>query len=170
MANGPFTRRRLTQDIAELRQLMSDGDASRQFLFGRRVERDSAALPQSAAAPIFTITGTVALLGIVGRVTTAIQNQTNNTKLVGNPTTGTDVDICAVLNIANDEVGTLYGITGLFSDALVGANAGAGVLQHRPVVLQDGTLDLSCSASNTGAVKWTLFYAPLTDGATVVAA
>ncbi len=147
------------------------GDQLRTILFGTKVDRATAALPQTTQAALFTITGgRILLTSIVGEVTTAIQNQANNTKLVANPTTGTDVDICAVLNVAADEVGCLYGITGLFSDALVGANAGAGVIPRNPVVLPVGTLDLNCAASNTGSVKWSLTYIALDNGASVAAA
>jgi hypothetical protein len=147
------------------------GDQLRTLLYGQRVERATAALPQTTQSALFTVSGgRVLLTSIVGEVTTAIQNQANNTKLVANPTTGTDVDICAVLNVAADEVGCLYGITGLFSDALVGANAGAGVVPRNPVVLPIGTLDLSCAASNTGSVKWAITYIPLDNGASVAAA
>lgn len=140
-------------------------------LQGIKVSRATDTLPASAAEALFTIAGgRVLLLGIVGEVTTAIQNQACNTKLTANPTTGTDVDICAVLSIANDEVGCLYGITGLFSDAMVGSNAGAGVWPRNPVVLPAGTLDLSTAATNTGSVKWDLWYVPLDTSATVTAA
>jgi len=103
-------------------------------------------------------------------VTTVIQTQANNTKLTANPTVGTSVDICAVLSITADEVGTLSGITGLNTDALIGINAGALPGQTRPVVLPVGTLDLDCAASNTGSVKWTVFYVPVDDGAYMEAA
>lgn len=150
---------------------MPNGAVIRNMLFGLAVERAAAALPQGVQSALFNVVGgRVAILGVVGEVTTVIQNQANNTKLVANPTTGTDVDICAVLSIANDEVGTLYGITGTFGDAMVGVNAGAGILCDRPVVVAVGTIDLSCAASNTGAAKWALFYVPLDDGAYVTAA
>lgn len=140
-------------------------------LQGIKVSRATDTLPASTTEALFTIAGgRVLLLGIVGEVTTAIQNQACNTKLTANPTTGTDVDICAVLSIANDEVGCLYGITGLFSDAMVGSNAGAGVWPRNPVVLPAGTLDLSTAATNTGSVKWDLWYVPLDTSATVTAA
>lgn len=140
-------------------------------ILGTRVDRATAALPQTAAAAIFTVTGgRVAIMAILGEVTTAIQNQANNTKLVGNPTVGSDVDLCAVLNIAADEVGCLYGITGTVSDALVGANAGYAPLPDRPLVVAAGTIDLNCAASNTGSVKWSIWYVPLDDGAVVTAA
>lgn len=138
---------------------------------GSRVDRATATLPQTTAGALFTITGgRVLMTGIIGEVTTAIQAQANNTKLVANPTTGTDVDLCAVLSTASKEVGTLFGITGTFSDALVGANAGATVWPRNGVVVPPGTIDLSCAASNTGAVKWSLYYIPLDPGVTVAAA
>lgn len=157
--------------MPEVNPAAVDGGMFRALGLGFRTERAAAALPQSTQAPLFTVTGgRVAIRGIVGEVTVAIQNQANNTKLVGNPTTGTDVDLCAVLNIANKEVGALFGITGLFSDAMVGANAGAGVLPRNPVVVPIGSLDLSCAASNTGSVKWTVYWTPLDEGAALVAA
>jgi hypothetical protein len=147
------------------------GSQLRALLAGVRVDRATAALPQTTQSALFTVTGgRVLVTSIVGEVTTAIQNQANNTKIVANPTAGTDVDLCAVLNVAADEVGCLYGITGLFSDALVGANAGATVVPRNPVVVPVGTIDLSCAASNTGSVKWSLTYIPLDDGAAVAAA
>ena len=105
------------------------GPQIRQILLGTKVDRATANLPQTTQSALFTVTGgRILVTSIVGEVTTVIQNQANNTKLVANPTTGTDVDLCAVLSITAKEVGTLFGITGLFSDALVGANAGATVL------------------------------------------
>lgn len=151
--------------------VMQSGAGLRLNVLGTKVDRATAALPQGVQAALFTISGgRVLITQIIGEVTTIIQTQANNTKLVANPTVGTDVDICAVLSITADEVGTLYGISGLNSDALIGINAGAVPMMARPVALAAGTLDLSCAASNTGAIKWSLFYVPIDDGATVVAA
>lgn len=131
----------------------------------QRTERATDTLPQTTAETIFNVVnGRVLLIQIVGEVTTAIQNQANNTKITHDPATGTSTDLCAVLNIANDEVGTLYGITGTLSDALVGAGQ-VLVSQARPVVLKPGEIDLDCAASNTGYVKWTVFWIPLDPGA-----
>lgn len=154
-----------------LNPAQTDPQAFTSVVLGFRVDKASATLPASTVQALFTIAGgRVAITGIVGQVTTVVETQANNTKLVANPTTGTDVDICAVLDITADEVGTLYGITGIFGDAMVGANAGAGILPQRPVVVNVGTIDLSCAATNTGATKWTLWYVPLDEGATVVSA
>jgi len=139
--------------------------------FGARVDRATATLPQTTASALFTVAGgRVAITSIIGEVTVAIQNQANNTKLTSAPTTGTAVDICAVLNTAADEIGCLYGISGLNSDALIGLNAGALPGQVRDVIVPIGSINLDCAASNTGSVKWTLFYVPIDAGATVVAA
>ena len=136
-----------------------------------RVDRATATLPQTTAEALFTVAGgRVCITEIVGEVTTVIQTQANNTKLTANPTTGTSVDICAVLDISADEVGCLYGITGTFADAMVGANAGATVKQTNGVIVNTGTIDLDCAASNTGSVKWSIVYYPIDSGATITAA
>jgi hypothetical protein len=138
---------------------------------GIRVDRDTASLPQSATGNLFDVDGGKCLvLGIVGEVTTAIQNQANNTKLQANPDTGTTVDMCAVLDIANDEEGCLYGITGTITDALVGANAGNAPWPSQKLVVNAGTIDLVCAASNTGSVQWSVWYVPLEEGAEITAA
>ncbi len=137
---------------------------------GIRVERATATLPQTGAGALFTVgTGRILIMGIVGEVTTEIETQGNATKLTANPTTGPSADICATLNITGDTVGTLYGITGTFGDALVGAGA-AGVFCSTPVVLDIGTLDLDCAASNSGSVLWVAYYVPLESGASLVSA
>jgi len=152
---------------------MSDyiaGKALRKLLLGKKVERATATLPQGTAAAIFNILGgRVAITKIVGEVTT-ILGAVGNMKLTGNPTTGTSVDLCAVVAAGTKEAGTLLGITGTFADAMLAANAGALEAQIKDVILPVGTLDLDLSGSSTGSVKWTLFYIPIDDGAYVEAA
>jgi len=138
---------------------------------GCRVDRATATLPASTAAAIFTVVGGKCMItNIVGEVTTIIQNQANNTKLTANPTTGTSVDMCTVLSIANDEVGCLYGITGGTGDAMVGTNAGHTIGMTTPAIVNAGTIDLDCAATNTGAIQWSIWYIPLEDGAYIEAA
>ena len=136
---------------------------------GIQVERATANLPQTGQVPLFTISGGRVALWILGEVTTVIQTLLNNTKLIHNVATGTDQDLCAVLDITTDEVGTLYTITGTFANALLGSGQAAR-LSENPVILKPGTVDLSCSASSTGQVKWTAWYIPLETLAQVVAA
>lgn len=139
-------------------------------LVRKRTDRATDTLPQTAAEALFTVSGgRIIVTQIIGEVTTAIQNQANNAKLTLNVATGTDVDLCAVLNIANDEVGTLYGITGTAADAMLGYGQTVKE-QAQDVILKPGTIDLNCSASNTGSVKWTLYWAPMDPGAYVAPA
>src|SRR5689334_16854453 len=81
---------------------------------GFRVDKTAATLPASATQNLFTVAGgRILLMGIFGEVTTVIQTQACNAKLISTPTVGTAVDLCAVLNITAKEVGALFGITGL---------------------------------------------------------
>lgn len=138
---------------------------------GMRVDRPAATLPQTVAAAIFNVIGgKVAITGIIGEVTVIMGATANNTKLTGNPTVGTGVDLCAVLATENDEVGCLYGITGAIADALVGEDAGAAPMQANPLAVGEGTIDLDCAANNTGEAKWSIFYVPIDDGAYIEAA
>lgn len=139
-------------------------------------ERVTANLPQTADGALFRITGgKIIVHAIVGEVTTAIQAQADNTKLKFNPSgTGADTDLCAVLDITGGAVGTLYGISGDFSDAM---KASGGVwametdlsMEAPKVILGPGDIELDCAASNTGKIKWTLLWSPLDAGATVAA-
>lgn len=137
----------------------------------RTVSRATANLPQSAQAAIFTVTvGRILVLAILGEVTTGLQAVANATQLIANPTVGSDVPLCATLDITGDEQGTLYGITGIFSDPMLGVNAGAVEGQARGAIVPIGTIDLSTGGNASGQVQWDLIYVPLDEGATVVAA
>lgn len=138
------------------------------------VSRATDTLPATTDEALFTITGgRVFLLGILGEVTTVIQTQANNTKLKFNPSaTGSDVDLCAVLDITADAVGTYYTITGTFATAMQGATvhcAAANTMLPQPVILGAGDIEIDCAATNTGSVKWDMWYVPLDKGASVAA-
>lgn len=150
------------------------GDEIRAIAAGIKVDRATATLPQTTDGALFSISGgRVAVVSLIGEVTTVIQTQANNTKLKYNPTaTGADTDLCAVLDISADAVGTLYSLTGTFATAMQDSLlclASSEVLQS-PLVLSEGDIELDCAASNTGSVSWTLIYYPIDDGASVAAA
>lgn len=141
----------------------------------RRVEKSAANLPQSTAAAIFNVNGgRIEIISLVGEVTTVIETQANNTKLVANPTVGADVDLCAVNDITADAVGTMYSITNDFSDAMVATTSGAietsPTANSRNVIVAAGTIDLNCAASNTGQTKWVILYRAIDSGANVTSA
>lgn len=132
--------------------------------------RASATLPATTATPYFTVTGRVKILDIIGEVTTVVQTQACNTKIIANPTVGSDVDLCAVKDITAAAVGTNFSITGTLANAMVQTASGAFVAQAAPVIVTAGTIDLSTSATNTGATKWTVRWEPIDPGAMVFAA
>lgn len=137
---------------------------------GERVDRPTENLPQGTDTALFTITGgRVAVMLVVGEVTTVIQTQANNTKLKFNPTaTGADQDLCAVLNISADPVGELYTIDGVVSNAMRSdLLIGSGGLVANPLILSEGDIELDCAASNTGQVQWSIWYIPLDQDAKV---
>ena len=156
--------------------VMIDGANRFALAYGLKVEKAAAALPQTTVGNLFTVTGgRVVVTSILGEVVTIIQNQANNTKLSSNPTTGSTVDLCAVVDVANLEAGGFLSLTPdldatPFSVALAKQNAGAISLPVCGIVVPAGAIELNCAASNTGTVKWMLSYVPLDSGAAVAAA
>lgn len=141
---------------------------------GQKVERATAALPQSTAAALFTVsTGRILLTSVIGEVTTVIETQADATKLTFDPTdAGATQDLCATLDITADAVGTMYSITGTPATALQDSLnfVPSSKMMAQPIILKPGSILLDCAASNTGSVKWTLAYWPIDTGAAVAAA
>jgi hypothetical protein len=131
---------------------------------GIQCVRATGALAQTGVLSLFTITGRVMVTAIIGEVTTNIQNQANATKLSVNPTAGDTTDICATLDIANDQVGTLYGITGTAGDAMQQA-----CIMKNPIIAEAGVIEMNCAANNSGAIQWNCYWKPLVAGSTLVA-
>lgn len=133
--------------------------------------RAAANLPQTTTTAYFTVnTGKCLILGIYGEVTTVIQAGANSIKLISNPTTGADVDLCTALDIASHAAGTMYNITGTLTDALVATTSGAFKAQANGVVVAPGTIDLNATASKTGQIKWHVVWLPLEVGASITSA
>lgn len=135
----------------------------------RIVGRATDTLPQGTQEAIYTVSGRVLIKQIVGEVTTQIQAQANDMKLIANPTVGADVDLCAAVESNGDVVGTLYNITGTLANAMVATTSGAVIAQAVAILVAAGTIDFDCAASSSGNVKWTLHYVPLDAGSTIVA-
>lgn len=146
------------------------GGQLRALALGVRVEQPAKTVPQNTLSPLFTVSGgRVLITGLYGQVTTVIGGTTPSAKIVYNPTTGTDTDMVTAVAITSDPVNTQYslGATAFVTSAQVGHVLG----QSGTHVVNTGTIDLHVSAADaTGAVKWTLTYIPLDDGASVEAA
>ena len=145
------------------------------YRYGLRVDRATAALPQTTASSIFTISGNVLVLSIVGEVTTVIQTQANNTKLkFTSISPGSTTDLCAVLDITAKAVGTLFSITGTLATAMKATTNNlivpADNLAPPGLILGAGSILLDCAASITGAVSWSIWYVPIEPGAAIQSA
>jgi hypothetical protein len=149
------------------------------YLYGQRVDRAAALLPQTATQTIFTVSGgRVVLTGVLGEVTVILGATATSLNLVHTPTVGTVGDLCAAMVCTSDAVGTLYSITGVPADLMSAEKIGGVVApvdyntgwMLRPLVLPVGNLGLKASANDTGQVKWSVVWVPFDDGARVVAA
>lgn len=148
------------------------GSTLREVLLGSKVERATAALPQTATGTLFTVTGgRVMITSIVGQVTTGIQAQANAVKLVATPSgAGAVNDLCATVDVNGLAAGGLVSVTGLAGDVAVKSTGGGVSTLRNPIIVAAGAIGLNTAASNTGSVKWSLTYVPLDDGASVKAA
>jgi len=142
---------------------------------GARVDRAAATtdlLFTTAKVPLFNVlVGRVLELAIVGEVTVEISNDATLAKWTGTPTVGTAVDLCAnSATLAQAAVGKLLVMTGTLATAMTIANAGGALWQATAHVIAPGTIDITGSVQGvTGAVKFSLWYLPLDDGAYVTA-
>lgn len=125
---------------------------------------------------IFNFTGTVGIVSITGRVTTAIEDQACTAKLTVTPDALAAYDICAALSIRNFAIGTLLSITGTAADAMVGTTAVGSIAPG-----QSGLITATCVTSgvistvfsvadSSGVIVWEVLWIPLSSGATLVAA
>ncbi len=142
---------------------------------GFRVDKAEGATVANGETTLFTIgTGRVLITQIVGEVTTVIQTQATVVKLVYDPTAaGSDVDLCATLDLTADPAGELYSIVGDFSVAMVSlrnAIESDAMMEMRGIILCPGEIHQDSGAGSTGGIKWALWYIPLDDGANVTAA
>jgi hypothetical protein len=165
IANAAIDKATFAADTADL---MGDGVV---------VTRATAALPQTAAAALFTVTGHVLLKRILGVVTTAVGNVANVAHLRLNSTgAGATTDLCLAaggLDIDNDAADTQYTITGTFANAMIATtNLPLATAADINVLLVPGSLELACAGNDGGGgrVRWSALYQPLEAGAKMVAA
>lgn len=152
--------------------VVNEGVAFLKSAFGVKVANAAGkTLAATGTGTIFTVAGgKVMITSIVGEVTTVVQAQANAVKLVATPTVGTVNDLSGTVDVNGAIVGSLIGATGLSGDVLVKTTGGGVSTLRNPIVVLPGTIGLNTAATNTGAIKWTLTYVPLDDGANVVAA
>ena len=141
-------------------------------LWGIKVSKAAATVPQSTTQDIFVVSGgRVLVRALVGEVTVAIgAGTTPDLQVQHAPTTGSTIDVATDVVVASDEIGTLYYVEG-DGTALVPISSGyAQAAAGQGFILPAGTLQIATTESTVGATKWDLWYLPLDDGALVVSA
>ena len=152
------------------------GPQLRAIALGTLVTKAAQALPQTATATLYTVSGgSVLVTSLLGQVQAVATGATVTTLAVGlAPTTGTaaTAGVATATAITSREIGTWVGVqssAGLAGALVVGANAGAALFLHTPAgfVVPAGTITWTTSASDTGQMAWYLTYVPLDTGASV---
>jgi len=156
--------------------------------FGVLVTRTAEVLGNPAGANpsprnLFRIAGgAVKVTLLVGRVTTLMDATASTLRLQHSNNT---TFLCAALAaIADDDVETLYEISGDVADLMYkleigaagagrgglhgGIAAGAGVIANG-MDMMPGDIEELWTGDQDGAIQWTLCYLPITVGATVIA-
>lgn len=133
------------------------------------------ALPATTTGQLFRVKGgRVVVRALLGQVTTAIQAQADNVKVSSkaldalSAVIGTAVDIAANVDVTGLQVGGFYFVEGDGTAAVL-SNAGGvlGGTNDGSWIAPQGEIYLTTSATNTGAVKWDIWYQPLDSGAFV---
>jgi len=151
----------------------------RTIALGLAVTRATATIPQTATQNIFTVSGgRIAVVSLVGTVTTVIGGTATTLSVGLVPTTGTAAaaSLATAVAITSKEVGTVVSLGATLGAALIvggtsgNAGGGAAIDDGTKVLVPQGTISITTSASTTGAMSWDLVYVPLDAGAQVVAA
>jgi hypothetical protein len=146
--------------------------------YGFLVTGGAKTLPATATGHIFTVAGgRVLITSLTGIVTTAIQNQACTLSIGNTPTGGTAgaTTLATAVSIANAAIGVNVSMPplsalGVGQALIVGA---AGIAVPMDVgglaIVPAGTIDVATSATNTGAITYSVTYVSYDAGATITA-
>lgn len=116
---------------------------------------------------LFTFAGTIEIMAIWGRITTAIQAQTTNIKLSVVNDALTAYDICANVDANAAAIGTLLSITGTAANAgILTANGVLAPTQAGRIITTcttSGVIKVTYGAASTGAILFGVLWRPLSD-------
>jgi hypothetical protein len=146
--------------------------------YGALVTGGAKTLPASTTGHVFTVAGgRVIVTSITGVVSTAVQNQAC-TLAVGNTPTGGSAGTASIATataITNAALATGLAVPA-FSSGSPAALVVGGVQQLGVVLTSGGiclvpagTIDVTTSATNTGAITWSVTYVPYDAGAAITA-
>lgn len=153
--------------------------------YGALVTGGPKTLPASTSGDIFTVTGgRVVITSITGVVTTAIQNQACTLSVGHKPSGGsaqtttlatatavTNAAIGASVAVPPFSSGSPQALAVLATTAVVpGTDLGTVITSGGIAMVPAGTIQVTTSATNTGAITYSVTYVPYDSGAVVTAA
>lgn len=152
-------------------------EGSRATLLGVVTERAAALPPASgASADLFSIDGgEILLVGLYGKVTVAIPNDSIDFDIDFDPDTGgADVALASLLAVDNHAVGIVYSLNTTIGGALVGtADRALNGKLVAPVLLTPGDIRLDVAGGGaigtTARVSWSMAWIPWSSAARVAA-
>lgn len=160
--------------------------AAQQFAayYGALVTGGAKTLPAGTTGHLFTVAGgRVMITSVTAVVSTVIQAQAC-TISIGNTPAGGSASVASIAaassSVSGVAVGASFGVPAFSSGAsalvfttangvLAAADMGVSLDDGGICLCPAGTVDWTTSATNTGAVTWTLGYVPYDAGATVTA-
>ncbi len=151
-------------------------DNATNVLLGIRVQRAKADILDGTTTAVFTVAGgEVLLTALYGIIQDGAHGAVgNNTNFKNNVTSGSDSDLCANLDLNAKEQFSVISVAGPPGTALGIASAGAVPAMTTPQIVPPGSIEIVSAgdggAANSATLELNLWYFPLDDGATVVAA
>ncbi len=149
-----------------------DTEGGRTFIGGVIVQRSAQLHPDQTSADIFSISGRIILLGLIGHVSVAVPAN-HDYSLFFDPDNGDgNVTLGSTLVADSDPAGTYYTLPTAAAGVLVATTNRADAALEMMIVLDAGdivwTVAGGGSVGTTTRVAWDLFYVPLDADATVV--
>lgn len=153
--------------------------------YGLLVTGSAKTLPATTSGDIFTITGgRIIVTGITGVVSTAVQNQACTLSVGHKPTGGssqvatlatatavTNAAVGASLAVPPFSSGSPQALAVLATTSVVpGTDVGVALTSGGIAIVPAGSIQVTASATNTGAITWSVTYVPYDAGAVVTAA
>lgn len=163
--------------------------AAQKFLetYGALVTGSPKTLPASGSGDIFLVTGgRVIVTSLTGVVTTVIQTQACTISVGNKPTGGSSAvaTLCAAsASVSALPVGASLAVPQAKATALILSAAdgtllwntssgaqGVAVANGGLAIVPAGSIQITTSATNTGAIQWSVTYIPYDAGAAITAA
>jgi hypothetical protein len=142
------------------------------LLTGIKVSKASTAYTAATPQTLFTVAGGRVLVKLfMATVTTVHAGATQNISTATIPTVGTAVTLSSTLDTNALEAGGTLLVPGT-GGATIKANGGVVLATTAPdgFIVSPGGISFLPSATQSGATLWDIWYLPLDDGASLVAA